>query len=114
MENESSSYHMNYLKSIDYTALFRDHLSLYQLVDHTKIKDISTIKTARDLDKEAKVISETLRDVKSKYFPSTTITFILPYLSSCVENDWSKRLKALQTIQSIFIDQQLINMPEIF
>jgi len=68
METESSSNHMNYLKSIDYSALFRDHLTQYQLVDQAKIKPITTIKSARDLDREAKSISETLRDVKSKYF----------------------------------------------
>ena len=61
----------------DFEELFRAYLTPYQPVDLSNIKANRDIKTAKDLDKEALRIGDVLRNKK---------------------NDWSLRLKAIQTI----------------
>ena len=56
------------VRSIDYYEIFKDQLTSYSLFDLSSIKQNKTIKTAKDLEKEGKAISDVLKDLKSKFF----------------------------------------------
>lgn len=66
MESESTQAQINFLKSLDYAELFKDSFSHYGLIELSSVKQITPITSAKDLEREAKSISEILRDVKSK------------------------------------------------
>ena len=65
----------------------------YVQVDLNPITPVKHINGAKDLEKEAKIISETLMNKK---------------------NDWSKRLKCIQVLQSCFVTHELLALPQIY
>lgn len=85
--------------------LLAAELTKYQPVDLTNLKPKKDIMNAKDLEKEAKVIAETLNG-KSK--------ILIQYLIVFIESDWKDRLKEIQSIQSCFVTHELLRMPQIY
>ena len=77
---------MESVRNLDYGDIFKEQITPYQRFDIQKVKANANVKNARELEKEGKNIAEMLKDVKSKFKVNANVA---------VENDWSKRLKAI-------------------